>query len=157
MGYALHKADLDRIHRVLVDLLAASESDECLLCDAGGYVIAQEGPSQADAALVSALSAGVFSASRELARTLGEDTFSHVLHQGRHRSIFIQSVSQDLLLVVVFSHAAGPGLIKLYAGPAAGECRSIFADIESRPAASSHPDGRPEFILNEGDLFAKPG
>jgi len=88
---------------VLLQLLARSESDDCLLCDSGGHVLALEGASKHDPFLISALGAGIFGASRELARMLGENEFSAVLHQGERKSIFLRAVDADTLLVMIFS------------------------------------------------------
>ncbi len=152
MALALREKDVARIHRILMELLVRSESDGCVVCDSGGYVLAQEGRGASDPLLLSALGAGVFAASRELARVLGEDEFSAVFHQGERRSIFIRAVNAEVLLVIIFSNTANVGLVRLYAGPAAGQMRALLEEIAATGEDVEHPERA--FILTEGgDLF----
>lgn len=152
MAFSLTEKDVLRIRRILVELLDRSEADGCVVCDSGGYVLAQEGRGTSDPLLLSALGAGVFAASRELARILGEDEFSAVFHQGEKRSIFIRAVNREVLLVIIFSNTANVGLVRLYAGPAANEMRALFDEVIAAGAGVEHPERT--FVLTEGgDLF----
>ncbi len=152
MAFSLTEKDVLRMRRILLDLLDRSEADGCVVCDSGGYVLAQEGRGTSDPLLLSALGAGVFAASRELARILGEDEFSAVFHQGEKRSIFIRAVNREVLLVIIFSNTANVGLVRLYAGPAAGEMRALFDEVAAAGGAVDHPERT--FVLTEGgDLF----
>lgn len=152
MAFSLTEKDVLRIRRILVDLLDRSEADGCVVCDSGGYVLAQEGRGTSDPLLLSALGAGVFAASRELARILGEDEFSAVFHQGEKRSIFIRAVNREVLLVIIFSNTANVGLVRLYAGPAASEMRALFDEVVAAGPGVEHPERT--FVLTEGgDLF----
>ena len=72
MSFALSKTDVEKMNRVLQELLAQSEAVGCVVCDYSGYVLAQQGVDSQDPLLISALGAGVFSASRELAKLLDE-------------------------------------------------------------------------------------
>jgi len=156
MSLTLVEKDVLRLRRVLVELLERSESDGCVVCDSGGYVIAQEGRGTQDPLLISALGAGVFAASRELARILGEDEFSAVFHQGEKKSIFIRAVNREVLLVIIFSNTANVGLVRLYAAPAATEMRVLFDEISAPDRKIEHPEKA--FVLTrEGDFFRAPG
>ncbi|MCF7854971.1 MAG: roadblock/LC7 domain-containing protein [Candidatus Pacebacteria bacterium] len=156
MAFALGKNDVNKINRVLRELLDQSESTGCLVCDHSGYVLAQQGVDTQDPLLISALGAGVFTASRELARILGEDKFSAVFHQGEKKSIFICAVNQDVLLVVIFTNEASVGLVRLYAGPAADAIRGTLEEVRTRIDTMQEA---PEytFVLNDskGGLFSK--
>ena len=79
MPLAVQAKDTEKIRRILTDLLVRSESDECFLCDSGGYLVAHEGVERADAALISALGAGVFMASRELAGKADNKMISEIV------------------------------------------------------------------------------
>jgi predicted regulator of Ras-like GTPase activity (Roadblock/LC7/MglB family) len=154
MAQILHEKDSVRLRKVLVQLLARSESDDCLLCDSGGHVLALEGASKHDPFLISALGAGIFGASRELARMLGENEFSAVLHQGEHRSIFLRAVDADTLLVMIFSRSANVGLVKLYSTPAVDDLRQILADIQHGPSVPGPEDSRPFVLSPDAQLFS---
>jgi predicted regulator of Ras-like GTPase activity (Roadblock/LC7/MglB family) len=148
MALALIEQDVSRMSRFLKELLRRSEAEGCMVCDSGGYVLAQEGSGLQDSLLVSALGAGVFGASRELARLLGEDEFSAVFHQGERRSIFIRAVNSEVLLVVIFSLTANIGLVRLYSAPTATAVRGVLDEVAHRGERVSHPEQN--FVLQQG-------
>lgn len=149
MAYALRNQDVQKLNRVLQDLIVRAESSACLVCDNSGYVLAQEGVQQRDSMLLSALGAGVFSASRELAGLLGEDQFSSVFHQGEKKSIFISAVNEEVLLVTIFSNDSSVGLVKLYARPAARAIQGIIETAREREELVESPEHH--FVLNVDD------
>ena len=152
MAFALTHKDVHRLNRILQELLDRSESTGCVVCDHSGYVLGQRGVDSQDPLVISALGAGVFAASRELARLLGEDKFSAVFHQGERKSIFICAVNLDVLLVVIFSNEASVGLVKLYAGPAADAMRGVLEDVRIRESTVQAPEHTFVLNLNE-DVF----
>ena len=150
MAFSLVQNDVEKLDRILQELLVQSEANGCLVCDYSGYVLAQQGvDAQQDPLLISALGAGVFSASRELARLLGEDKFSAVFHQGEKKSIFICAVNLDVLLVVIFTNDASVGLVKLYAGPATAAMRGVLEEVRQRELTVPVPEHT--FVLNDAD------
>jgi len=156
MAYALRSQDVRKLNRVLQELIVRSESSACLVCDNSGYVLAQEGVKQQDSMLLSALGAGVFSASRELATLLGEDQFSSVFHQGEKKSIFISAANEEVLLVTIFSNESSVGLVKLYARPAARSIQGIIEVARDREERVESPEHH--FVLNienEGGVFTE--
>ncbi len=153
MAFALAKVDVEKLNRVLQELLVQSEATGCVVCDYSGYVLAQQGVDSQDPLLISALGAGVFSASRELAKLLDEDKFSAVFHQGERKSIFICAVNMDVLLVVIFTNEASVGLVKLYSGPATATMRQILDEVQRRAATLAVPEHT--FVLNlKDDVFS---
>lgn len=152
MAFALNNSDVRKLKRILEEFLERSEADACLVCDQAGHVLAKEGLAAQDPLLISALGAGVFAASRELAGLLGEDEFSAVLHQGTQRSIMICAVNEEALMVVIFSLNASVGLVKLYAPTAATSVRAILDGAWERGPVSGDPDHI--FVLSDkGSIF----
>ncbi len=152
MTYELTAKDVTKLRRILVELLEQSEADACLICDGAGHVLADQNLKQLDPLLVSALGAGVFAATGELARLLGEDEFSSVLHQGSKRSILIAAANDEVLLVVLFTGENRTGLVKLYTPVAAASVRGVFEMIKSQVSVVDSPDR--DFVLKiNGDVF----
>lgn len=149
MPRTLSRSDERKFQHILRDLVEHAEADGCVLCGEVGHVIAQHGVGGADSELISALGAGVFSASRELARLLGEDKFSAVVHQGEKKSIYIGAVNTEVLLVVTFSIEASMGLVKLYAAPAIAAMRAILDGAGARAA-----EGERLVLSDSKNLFA---
>lgn len=154
MTYELKRRDVNQLRRILLELLDQSEADSCLVCDGAGHVLAHENVNKQDPLLISALGAGVFAATRELARLLGEDEFSTVLHQGMKRSILIAAATEEILLVVMFSGENRVGLVKLYTPAAASAVRGVFDGIESRGATGDDSDDRNFILKDTSDIFA---
>ena len=156
MAFELTRPDVDRLQAILKDLVAHSEADGCVICDQAGHVLAQQNIAGQDPLLISALGAGVFAATRELARILGEDEFSTVLHQGEERSILIAAANEEVLIVVLFTGVARIGLVKLYTPTAATAIRAVFEDITSRGDDVASVDRN--FVLsNTAKIFRSSG
>lgn len=154
MAATLTGDDERKITRILADLIKQSEADECMVCDAGGHVLAQESSGRSsDPFSVSALGAGVFGASRQLAMILGEDEFSAVFHQGEKKSLFIRAVGEDTLLLSIFSDPDAIGLVKLYSEPAASSLRALFDDAEKRGSQIPTEDFRPFVLSKDENIF----
>ncbi|MCK5802379.1 MAG: roadblock/LC7 domain-containing protein [Lentisphaeria bacterium] len=155
MTYELTQREVNKLRRILLQLLDNSEADSCVLCDQAGHVLAHENVRKGmDPMLISALGAGVFAATRELARLLGEDEFSSVLHQGLKRSILIGAANEEVLLVVLFSGNEKVGLVKLYTPSAAVAVRSVFeAVVTSEQEAEEESIDRNFVIKVNGDIF----
>lgn len=154
MTYELTCRDAGRLQKVLADLKQQSEADSCLICDGAGHVLAHENLNRHDPLLISALGAGVFAATRELARLLGEDEFSSVLHQGQRRSILMAAANDEIILVVMFSGEHRVGLVKLYTPTAAASVRAIFESIRERGASGEESVDRNFVLKDTAAIFA---
>jgi predicted regulator of Ras-like GTPase activity (Roadblock/LC7/MglB family) len=156
MTFELTRRDVNKLRRILLELLDQSEADACLVCDQAGHVLAHENVNKQDPLLISALGAGVFAATRELARLLGEDEFSTVLHQGLKRSILIGAATDEILIVVLFSGDHRVGLVKLYTPAAATAIRGVFDEVQGRGETGADSVDRSFVLKNTGDIFGAP-
>ena len=87
----------------LYDLVNASSALTALLVSKEGHAIAEAGDtSYLNTSAMAALVAGMFSATREVARMVGEQQFSILLQQGESRHIHISLVTNAHMMVVVF-------------------------------------------------------
>ncbi len=99
MSEDLRAAGQRHLHR-LVESTGALTS---MLITKSGVCLAQAGDtSYLNATAMAALVAGMFSATCEVARLVGEDQFSLLLQQGENRHIHIGLVTETTMLVVVF-------------------------------------------------------
>ena len=88
---------------------------------------------------IAALAAGSFYATLEMARLIGESEFRYLIHQGEKTSIYMESATQDLLLVVVFSKDSNPGLVKLYARHACDQLAAFAAELTANAGQAGGP------------------
>ena len=132
MAYELNAQDSLKLQADLDEFVRLSDSYSALLCDKGGAVLVSSGSEEEDD-LLAALTAGSFAATRELARTVGEDDFEAVFHQGVDRNIYISGICEEVLLLVVFEQSSSQmGLVRMYARNVSRKIRATIEDVESR-------------------------
>ena len=129
-----YKEDVERINDVLNEFLKLSDSKCNILIDKEGHMVTKAGSTgDIDLQSVSALVAGSYAATREMARLLGEDEFSVLFHQGRKDSIQLTLVGDRTILATVFDERTTIGMVRLYAKEASEKLEEIFRSIVERP------------------------
>lgn len=130
-----YSGDVERIDQELDGFLELSGATCAMLVDRSGHMVTRRGASM-DGSLesVAALAAGSFSATREMARLVGEGEFSTLFHQGSRESLQISAIGDRSLLVVVFDDRSNLGLVRFYAEEATERLTALFASIAQRPA-----------------------
>ena len=104
------------IEGYLKEFLAKSEAQWTAVVDKGGNLFAEMGEiGSLDISILSALAAGSFAATRELAKRLGEQEFTALYHEGSHISILMTALEFDCLLITVFGDKTNIGLVRFYA------------------------------------------
>ena len=153
MGFVLKHEEYNQIKQDLDEFLDNSEARTALLLDRGGNIIISSGNSVSDSIdMVSALVAGAFAATKELATLLGEKEFSNIFHQGSKTSIFISSVGEEVLLLALFSDETNAGLVKMYALTTCRKCSNLFKEIMTRKEVKLE-DLTQSFTLAKGPIF----
>ena len=125
-----------QLTQAVSDLLVQAEATAVLLADVGGNIIAQF-PVQNENETIAALAAGSFSATRELASLSGESSFNSIIHEGRDTSIYLQSISGQYILLVIFQKTTTTGLVKLYTQKMAKELESKLAGISEQDLSNA--------------------
>ncbi|MGE3166209.1 MAG: roadblock/LC7 domain-containing protein [Planctomycetota bacterium] len=122
---------------MLNEFLKLSDSKCNILIDKEGHMVTKAGTTgDIDLQSVSALIAGSYAATREMARLLGEDEFSVLFHQGKKDSIQLTLVGNRTLLATVFDERTTIGMVRLYAKEASEKLNVIFKDINERAPRS---------------------
>ena len=128
-----YKDDIDKINAVLKEFLSLSDSKCNMLIDKEGHMVTKAGHTDDfDMQAVSALVAGSYAATREMARLLGEEEFSVLFHQGRRDNIQLTLVGDRTILATVFDERTTIGMVRLYAKEAADKLQKIFVGIGKR-------------------------
>ena len=116
---ALYGEAFDRVEELLADLLTATGVRYCLLVDRKGFVLSHKealwAPRPPALDSVATLVAGNAAATGALASMLGEQTFSEQIHQGENGVLYVESVLDKALLVLIFDSSVALGKVKLYA------------------------------------------
>ena len=92
---------------------------------------------------ISALIAGSFAATKEMARLLGESEFSILFHQGRRDSIQLQMIGDRTLMATMFDGRTNLGMVRFYAQETASRLDKILQEIieQERDASLSEDFG----------------
>ena len=134
-----YREDVERIDRLLSEFLRLSGAKCALLVDKEGHLVTKRGElNTIDIDTISALVAGSFAATKEMARLLGEEEFTAMYHQGERDNIQLSLVGDRTLLTILFDDRTTVGMVRLYASETAKKLADIYADaLRREPAADS--------------------
>ena len=138
--------DVERLDGELDAFLEMAAAKCALLIDKEGHLVTRRGEPLNGIPMesISALVAGSFAATREMARLLGEQEFTCLFHQGQRDSIQIQLIGNRTLLAVLFDERTNLGLVRFYGQETARNLAQVFDEIAERPP--SQPQGlSPDF------------
>ncbi|QDU68620.1 roadblock/LC7 domain-containing protein [Engelhardtia mirabilis] len=136
-----YEADMEQLHTELDGFLELSKSRCAMLIDRDGHMVTRRGEAvESSSESISALIAGSFAATKEMARLLGEPEFAVMFHQGQRDSIQLQLVGERTLLAVVFDERTNLGLVRFYSQEATVRLGETFARIASEVRDSSLSD-----------------
>jgi predicted regulator of Ras-like GTPase activity (Roadblock/LC7/MglB family) len=128
------------VNRLLREFLKLSNAKCAMLIDKEGHMVTRQGVTRdIDMDTISALVAGSFAATKEMARVLGEDEFSVLFHQGKTDNIQLSIVGDRTLLTVIFDEATTVGMVRLYSAETAKRMSELFQKHEREMAAGAGP------------------
>lgn len=146
----------ERLFKALGEYLDHSEASFALIIDRGGAILSQLGeiPSSVDVTTLSALAAGSFAATRELALRVGEAEFTALHQQGKTSQILISSIQDEAMLLTVFGPKTTLGLVRFYSTRAVKQ----IATVLDRARGDSHIpiDLGHEATSDVHEVFAEP-
>src|SRR5262245_51864723 len=130
------------VNRLLREFLKLSNAKCAMLVDREGHMVTRQGVTRdLDMDTISALVAGSFAATREMARVLGEDEFSVLFHQGKSDNIQLSLVAERTLLTVIFDEATTVGMVRLYAAETTKRLVELFERHERDVKERGAPEG----------------
>ncbi len=144
----LVEEDIQGLDDALRELLEKSDATTALIIDQGGFLITSYGDArQFDLTTIAALSSGAYLANQTIANLVQETQFNSVYQQGEKYSLFILSVDEHCMLVIIFKAQVSVGLVKYYAAPAAERIA-----VQLRTAQDRDPGGGLDLsVLNLAD------
>ena len=127
-----YENDVQRLNAEIDTFLELSKARCALLVDRDGHLVTRRGePVRTSEETISALIAGSFAATMEMARLLGENEFSILFHQGQRDSIQLQMVGDRTLMAVLFDGRTNLGMVRFYAQEAGNRILGILSEIQS--------------------------
>lgn len=148
-----YEEDIGRINGVLDEFMRLSGAKCSLLIDKEGHLVAKRGDTLTfDMETISALAAGSFAATKEMAKLLGEEEFSVLFHQGKRDSIQLVIVGDRMLMAIVFDDRTTIGMVRLYAKEATEHLVQILHDAQRRASMGA---AQPEIADDYGQSAKK--
>ena len=129
----LSNEDQQDINKILLNMLRSAEAKCALLVGQDGQCISKRGfTKKLDTDALSALIAGSFASTREMAKLVGETDFSVLFHQGAKDHIHNILVDDETILTIIFDDRTTLGMIRLYSKEAAKKLRGILKRTKTR-------------------------
>ena len=132
-----YENDVQRMNAEIDTFLELSKARCALLVDRDGHLVTRRGePVRTSEESISALIAGSFAATMEMARLLGENEFSILFHQGQRDSIQLQLIGERTLMAVLFDGRTNLGMVRFYAQETGTRIMQVLEEIagENRTA-----------------------
>jgi predicted regulator of Ras-like GTPase activity (Roadblock/LC7/MglB family) len=143
-----YKTDVTKLESELDGFLELSSARSALLIDREGHLVTKRGEVQQNSLdSISALVAGSFAATREMARLLGEEEFSTLHHQGQRDSIQVSLVGDRALFAVVFDERTNLGMVRYYALETTRRLDVVLTEVANRPEG----EGEEKLASNFGE------
>ena len=137
---SFYKEDIEKIDKLLAEFLRLSGAKCALLIDKEGHLVTKKGEVRTiDMDTISALVAGSFAATKEMARLLGEEEFTALFHQGERDNIQLSLVGDRTLLTILFDDRTTVGMVRLYANETAKKLADIYRAALERTAVAGQP------------------
>jgi predicted regulator of Ras-like GTPase activity (Roadblock/LC7/MglB family) len=115
----LIEEDIRRCDETLRSFIASTDATVALIIDKGGFLITHQGDAQDfDLTTIGALASGAFMANQTIAGLVNETNFNSIYQQGENYSMFVTTIDEHSLLVVIFKSHSGVGVVKYYAAAA---------------------------------------
>jgi predicted regulator of Ras-like GTPase activity (Roadblock/LC7/MglB family) len=128
-----YKEDIEVIGKSLNTFLKNANAQCALLVDKDGHLVTKEGQSATfDVDTISALVAGSFAATKQMAKLLGEEEFSIMFHQGKKDNIQLSVVGDRTILAVIFDDRTTLGMVRLYSSQVSAKLGEVFKEISRR-------------------------
>jgi len=132
-NFVIYPEDLELIDQTLQEFVEESESKCCLLVHRNGQLVAKQGfTTNIDTTSLAALAAGAFASTKEIARLVGEDEFSSLVHEGKTEHIYVTLAGKETIMVTVFDQQTTLGMVRLYAAQTAERLGKVFEQASER-------------------------
>jgi len=132
-----YKEDIEVIGKTLTVFLKNANARCALLVDKDGHLVTKEGESATyDTDTISALVAGAFAATKQMAKLLGEEEFAIMFHQGKKDNIQLSLVGHRTILAIIFDDRTTLGMVRLYSTQVASKLGQVFNEISERKTES---------------------
>mgnify|MGYP006306968479 CR=1 FL=1 len=142
--------EIDKFNELLTDFLDSTQAKAALIVDVEGHLVTKMGYTKSfDTESLSALIAGSFASTKQVANILGEEEFNEIFHQGKNDNIYISVVRDRSMVVVIFDDRTTIGMVKFYAE---NLCKDLGSVIDQAADKQAKGEGGKEDDMLEDDF-----
>lgn len=144
-----YENDIAKIDKIMEEFLKLSQSKCALLVDKDGHMITRVGGGESfNQDTISALVAGSFAATKEMAKIMGEEQFSALYHQGENDNIQLSLVGDRTILTVIFDDSTTLGMVRLYVSETVSKLNELFQEAKERQYSEQENGGGGDSQIN---------
>lgn len=127
------------IAEVLSDLATNTRAKAIIFADMNGHPITQRGHTiDINIPNMSALAAGDFAATAEIAKMIGEkNRFKYLFHEGEKTNAYLSNVGDNFLLIVIFDIKIALGMIRVFTKRAIDSLQEIVSQAKQEEQKAS--------------------
>jgi predicted regulator of Ras-like GTPase activity (Roadblock/LC7/MglB family) len=106
----------DGVKKYLGELYSKTRAKVVLFADMSGQIIGERGDTaEMNTTVLSALAAGDFAATAEIAKLVGEgDRFKLHFHEGETKNVYLTNVGDQFFLIIIFDATVALGMVRVY-------------------------------------------
>lgn len=146
-------AQYEGVKKYLGELYSKTRAKVVLFADMSGQIICERGDTaEMNTTVLSALAAGDFAATAEIAKLVGEgDRFKLHFHEGETKNVYLTNVGDQFFMIIIFDATVALGMVRVYTKKAV---ESLLALVEE--AAASDKLSETDMIdADFGELLAQ--
>lgn len=120
------------ISEILSELASKTRARTIIFSDMNGHAITQRGSvTDMNISNMSALAAGGFSATTEIAKLIGErKQFKFIFHEGENNNVYLSNVGDNFLLILIFDSQTALGMIRIYTKRAIDALSALLSNVK---------------------------
>jgi predicted regulator of Ras-like GTPase activity (Roadblock/LC7/MglB family) len=130
--WVFSEATFKKVNLALVQLVTHLKADIVIFADQNGYPISYNGKvDEIDVNNLTALSAGTFSATAEMASLIQEkEHFRYIFHEGSLHNLYLCTVGSDYLMILVFQKETALGLVRALTHSVIAKLEELVEDLK---------------------------
>ena len=131
-------AQYEGIKKYLGELYSKTRAKVVLFADMAGQIIGERGDTaDMNTTVLSALAAGDFAATAEIAKLVGEgDRFKLHLHEGERKNVYLTNVGEQFFMIIIFEANVALGMVRVYTKKAVESLMNIVEEAANNEGMS---------------------
>lgn len=126
----LDNSSVKSLEKIIRDYMIESGVSSVFLVNTAGHVLFHRGISKSDYFLqsIGALGAGIFNATRAIAKLIKEDYFKSAFQEGKSYSFYYYAVTEDLILISIYGKNTIIGVVQVSSKKAGEEILTLMTE-----------------------------